>query len=82
MVRLDADIADFFDSPEAVNEALRMLILAAKQVSKLNASVINKQSAKEGEESHSEEVSQDIIKDPFEEDSVDDSESTESKNNP
>ena len=82
MVRLDADIADFFDSPEAVNEALRMLILAAKQVSKLNASAINKPSAKEGEESHSEESSADIIQDPFEEDGVDDSESTESKNTP
>ena len=36
MVKIDSDIADFFGSPEAVNQALRLLIDAARVV-KLNA---------------------------------------------
>ena len=36
MVKIDSDIADFFGSPEAVNQALRLLIDAARVV-KLDA---------------------------------------------
>ena len=32
MVKIDSDIADFFGSPEAVNQALRLLIVAARTV--------------------------------------------------
>ena len=32
MVMIDSDIADFFGSPEAVNQALRLLIDAARTV--------------------------------------------------
>ena len=32
MVKIDSDIADFFGSPEAVNQALRLLIDAARRV--------------------------------------------------
>ena len=32
MVKIDSDIADFFGSPEAVNQALRLLIDAARTV--------------------------------------------------
>ena len=32
MLKIDSDIADFFGSPEAVNQALRLLIDAARTV--------------------------------------------------
>lgn len=70
MVKIDSDIADFFGSPEAVNQALRLLIDAARVV-KLDA-------VKPAEAQIEPETAAQLYPADIDEDDVEDSESGES----
>ena len=70
MVKIDSDIADFFGSPEAVNQALRLLIDAARVV-KLDA-------VKPAEAQIEPEIAAQLYPADIDEDDVEDSEYGES----